>query len=47
LDSLTINEENRLKRKIEKMEIEKDKFEALAAEIQEIKKSIRPHHSSN
>jgi integrase len=41
VDNLTINEENRLKRKVEKLEVEKNQFERLAAEIQEIKKAIK------
>jgi integrase len=41
IDALTINPENRLKRKVEKLEVERSQFEALAAEIQEIKKAIK------
>ena len=39
-DNLTINEENRLRKKVEKLEVEKTQFEQLAAEIREIKKVI-------
>jgi integrase len=41
IDLLTINEENRLKRKVEKLEIEKTQIEALAAEIEGLKKKIK------
>lgn len=40
VDNLTINPENRLLRKVEKLEVEKSQFEQLAAEIREIKKVI-------
>jgi integrase len=40
VDNLTINEENRLRKKVEKLEVEKNQFEQLAAEIREIKKVI-------
>ena len=33
VDALTINPENRLKRKVEKLEVEKNQFERLAAKI--------------
>jgi integrase len=41
VDSLTINEENRLKRKVEKLEIEKSKIDELAYELAEIKNSMK------
>lgn len=41
IDNLTINTENRLKRKVEKLEVEKNQFEALAAEIEVLKQKIR------
>lgn len=41
VDVLTINEENRLKMKIEKLEVEKSEFEALAADIARIKKKVK------
>lgn len=40
IDLLTINPENRLKHKVEKLEIEKSSYEDLAAEIAEIRKAI-------
>jgi integrase len=40
IDFLTINEENRLKRKVEKLEIEKSQYDKLAAEIEALKKKI-------
>jgi integrase len=40
IDSLTVNEESRLKRKVHKLEIEKTEFEALAADIAQIKKKV-------
>lgn len=33
VDNLTINPENRLKRKVEKLEVEKNQFDRLAAQI--------------
>lgn len=41
IDALTINPENRLKRKVEKLEVEKTEYERLAAEIEAIKKKIK------
>jgi integrase len=41
IDNLTINDENRLKRKVEKLEIEKADYESLAAEIATIKKRMK------
>jgi integrase len=41
VNNLTINEENRLKLKIEKLEVEKTDFQALASEIAEIKRELR------
>jgi len=40
VDLLTFNEEFRLRQKIEKLEIEKTEFEALAADISQIKKKV-------
>jgi len=40
-NNLTINEENRLKLKIEKLEVEKSQFETLASKIEAIEKKIR------
>ena len=41
VDNLTINPENRLKRKVEKFEIEKGSYEDLAKEIAEIRRAIK------
>jgi hypothetical protein len=41
IDALTINPENRLKRRVEKLEVEKSQVEALAAEITEIKNALK------
>ena len=41
IDLLTINEENRLKRKVQKLEVEKTEYEALAADISRIKKKVK------
>jgi integrase len=40
VDNLTINPENRLKRRVEKLEVEKTQFDRLAAEVREIKKAM-------
>ena len=40
VDNLTINEENRLKRKVERLEVEKTQFEKLAAQIAALEKKI-------
>ena len=40
IDLLTINEENRLRKKVEKLEVEKNSFEALAKEIEALKRKI-------
>ena len=40
VDNLTINEENRLKRKVEKLEVERSQIDALTHELQQIKKAI-------
>jgi hypothetical protein len=40
-DNLTINEENRLRRKVEKLEVEKTQIEALALELEKVKKAIK------
>jgi integrase len=40
VDLLTINEESRLKSKIEKLEVEKTQIEALAFELEKVKKAI-------
>jgi len=41
VDNLTINEENRLKRKVQKLEVEKSQIEALALELEKVKKAIK------
>lgn len=41
VNNLTINEENRLKMKLEKLEIEKNNFDSLAADIAQIKEEIK------
>jgi hypothetical protein len=41
VDNLTINPENRLRREVKKLEVEKTQFDMLAAEIREIKKAIK------
>jgi integrase len=41
VDSLTINEENRLKRKVEKLEIEKNRMDIMSSQIEEIQKFIK------
>jgi hypothetical protein len=41
VDLLTINEENRLKMRVEQLEIDKTDFQALAAEIAQIKKDLK------
>ena len=41
INLLTINEENRLKRKVEKLEIERSQIETLTYELDQIKKAIR------
>ncbi len=41
VDNLTINEENRLKRKVEKLEVEKSYVDQLRLEIEQIKKVIK------
>jgi hypothetical protein len=40
IDLLTINEENRLRRKVEKLEVEKSQIEALGYELEQVKKAI-------
>ena len=40
VNSLTINEENRLRRKIQKLEVEKTDYDTLAAEVASIKKRL-------
>ena len=40
-DNLTINEENRLRKKVEKLEFEMNSFEQLSAEIREIRKEMK------
>ena len=40
IDNLTINEENRLKKKIEVLTIEKSKVDMALAQIEEMKKQI-------
>jgi hypothetical protein len=41
LDLLTINEENRLRKKIEQVQIEKSQFEALKHDFELFKKELR------
>jgi len=41
VNNLTINEENRLRMKVEKLEVEKTDYEALAADIASIKKRMK------
>jgi integrase len=40
VDLLTINEENRLKRKVEKLEVEKSQNQALAIELEKVKRAV-------
>ena len=40
-DNLTINEENRLRKKVEKLEVEKTEIQALALELEKVKKAIK------
>ncbi len=41
MDSLTINEENRLRKRVEKLEVEKSQVDKLACQIEEIKKALK------
>ena len=41
VDNLTINPENRLRRKVEKLEVEKTQFDRLAAQIEELRSKIK------
>jgi len=41
IDLLTINEENRLKRKVETLEVEKTQFEVLAAKVEALQQKIK------
>jgi hypothetical protein len=41
IDLLTINEENRLRRQVEKLEIEKSRIDLLAARIEAMEKKRR------
>jgi integrase len=41
INNLTINEEDRLKMRVEQLEVEKTQFQSLAAEIEMIKREIR------
>jgi integrase len=41
VNNLTINEENRLKIRIEKLEVEKNQFERLRADIEELKMKVK------
>lgn len=43
IDALTIDPANRLRKKVEKLEVERNQFEALATEIAEIKQAIKSH----
>jgi hypothetical protein len=40
IDLLTISEESRLKRKVEKLEIERSQLESLALDVEQIKRRI-------
>jgi len=40
VNNLTINEENRLRMKVEKLEVEKSQIEALALELEKVKKAV-------
>jgi hypothetical protein len=40
IDALTINLENRLKRKVEKLEVEKSQIDSLAYELERVKKAM-------
>lgn len=40
-DNLTINEENRLRKRVEKLEVEKNYVDQLRVEIEQIKKSLK------
>ena len=40
IDNLTIDPANRLRKKVEKLEVEKNQFDALAAEIEALKRKI-------
>jgi hypothetical protein len=40
IDALTINPENRLRRKVEKLEVERTEIQALALELEKVKKAI-------
>lgn len=40
VDNLTINPENRLRRKVEKLEVEKSKLDTISYELQQIKKAM-------
>lgn len=41
IDALTINEENKLRRKVRKLEMERTQFDLLASKIQALEKSVR------
>ena len=41
IDLLTIDPANRLRKKVEKLEVEKNQFDALAAEIEALKRKIK------
>jgi integrase len=41
VDLLTINEENKLRRKVEKLEVEKNSYDKLAAEIELLKRKVK------
>ena len=41
VDNLTINPENRLRRKVEKLEVEKSQIDSLAKEIELLKRNFR------
>ena len=41
IDALTIDPANKLRKKIEKLEVEKNQFELLAAQIEELRSKIK------
>ena len=46
IDSLTINEENRLRKKVEKLEMDKSDMDYVKAELERIKKVVMNPSSS-
>lgn len=45
VDNLTINEENRLRLKVEKLEVEKNQFEKLAAQVAALEQKLAPEQN--